>query len=737
MATRGVKTIQGEQYPTAGITYTYSVTQWYPETPESQKDQVKWELLKKRSNGTFTTTKIIKTGRSCTFNFGQRSIGQQFKIVAYMFRPETSGGSILTVKPVNGPAQIIGLGILDSAGQLPQEPPKYGEKIILAVDTVNMIGEDITLSLWESDTISSHTHDAEENTLLWKQPVTVENTNGRIRHALVLTPDFAEKSHKSILEVLDAVTHEYYLLAETDRLQTNFFSPQQEIENTSIQEVLQVNGIDTPPPQKNSNSPNVVGEEIEGENCGQRYCIKIGDKNELIREINIRLSGFGGNVPTDEFTDRTEAMIKQFQRDYMEISPTGRVCGNTLLAIDDFWSKIQFNFEELKCPCGTCSGFGRNRGKGEYRPGRPRVEAYHQYEYPGVHRSLLWAFKASIFYLSKDSHLGFSTRRISSGYRCLTNNAINGRNSTNHCGKAIDIHYNYNGSRTRSNTHIEQIRADIFNKYLGAKWDWKTKNIFNLESTRTGATTWIHVDVREFDQEYLDDKYFVKNMSDVRGKNLIILANELGFEETCNCLNHPESANNEINTIEELSCEDKFEKIAPIILRHEGGFVNDPDDRGGVTNKGITWNTWQRYAMADLGVQPTLTNLRNITDEQAKIIYRKRYWEPKGFCKVDDEKVGLMIYDWTITSGGAGREVQRLLVNEFSQNIAIDGAIGSRTIAAINNVEDQELLLNRIGAIRKQYYTNLTFDDDGSRNNQIKFLNGWHNRVDDCLNIEL
>ncbi|EKT3967485.1 hypothetical protein NTJ12_002577, partial [Flavobacterium psychrophilum] len=56
----------------------------------------------------------------------------------------------------------------------------------------------------------------------------------------------------------------------------------------------------------------------EGTSCGEKFCIKKGDKSELIREINIRLAGFGGNVPTDEFTDRTEKMIKQFQRDYMK-----------------------------------------------------------------------------------------------------------------------------------------------------------------------------------------------------------------------------------------------------------------------------------------------------------------------------------------------------------------------------------------------------------------------------------
>lgn len=53
-------------------------------------------------------------------------------------------------------------------------------------------------------------------------------------------------------------------------------------------------------------------------------CISSG-KSELIREINIRLAGFGGALPTDEFTELTAKCIKQFQRDYMGVSETGKI----------------------------------------------------------------------------------------------------------------------------------------------------------------------------------------------------------------------------------------------------------------------------------------------------------------------------------------------------------------------------------------------------------------------------
>ncbi|TWP31153.1 hypothetical protein ETU08_03460 [Apibacter muscae] len=173
------------------------------------------------------------------------------------------------------------------------------------------------------------------------------------------------------------------------------------------------------------------------------------------------------------------------------------------------------------------------------------------------------------------------------------------------------------------------------------------------------------------------------------------------------------------------------------MLEHEGGYVDHPNDSGGPTNKGITIGTWEAYAKIDLGIDPTLENLKKITNEQATKIYRKRYWEPKGFCKINNDKIGLMVYDWTITSGGAGKEIQKLLVNEFSQSITIDGVIGTNTIKAMNNVQDQNKLLNRIAEIRKQYYTNLAYDKNGKPTKNYIFLNGWLTRVDKCLNYNL
>ena len=148
-------------------------------------------------------------------------------------------------------------------------------------------------------------------------------------------------------------------------------------------------------------------------------------------------------------------------------------------------------------------------------------------------------------------------------------------------------------------------------------------------------------------------------------------------------------------------CRELFSKISSVILQHEGGYVNDPNDRGGETNMGITIATWRAYAPSDLGIEATTNTLRNMTKEQAEIIYYNHYWEPKGFCKLETIKIALMLYDWTITSGRAVTQVRKMLHNEYNINLVVSNTMDDDMIHCINAIEDQEQLLSRIAEVRK------------------------------------
>lgn len=335
------------------------------------------------------------------------------------------------------------------------------------------------------------------------------------------------------------------------------------------------------------------------------FCLKLGDINKLIQEINIRLMGFGGNLPSEEFTDRTLKMIKQFQKHYMKIEPTGHICGDTLKSIDEFGNKYDVNFNKLKCPCGDCSGFGK--GKNPSHRQNPKVtERKRAYEYPGIHRSMYWSIKAVQFWLSEvDKDLKYSLNSISSGYRCWYNNdhaKPNPRKSTNHMGKAIDLHFNKNGKRTKQVADLDEIRLKIFSNRMGAPskgcgftkgFGWK-KNLIGMEPSHwnkkpiwylkkahsnvkglkkvlkrkksipkghedkytkstyfpTAATTWVHYDIREFDLKYLNDEFFAKTEGDFKGKPIVEVAEELGFVDIveCKCSCPKDESGGAINT---------------------------------------------------------------------------------------------------------------------------------------------------------------------------------------------
>ena len=79
-----------------------------------------------------------------------------------------------------------------------------------------------------------------------------------------------------------------------------------------------------------------------------------------------------------------------------------------------------------------------------------------------------------------------------------------------------------------------------------------------------------------------------------------------------------------------------FDVFLPILLRFEGGYVDDPTDPGGETNKGVTMATFQQCSHELLGLDPTSDNLKALTDAQAGIIYKALYWN-----KIQGDAIGL------------------------------------------------------------------------------------------------
>jgi len=170
-----------------------------------------------------------------------------------------------------------------------------------------------------------------------------------------------------------------------------------------------------------------------------------------------------------------------------------------------------------------------------------------------------------------------------------------------------------------------------------------------------------------------------------------------------------------------------FADFLPILLRFEGGFVNDPDDPGGATNKGITLKTFQALGPA-LGLQDTsLEALRRISDDDAARLYKRHYWDALEADRIELQPLANLLVDFYVNAGGnAVRELQRQL-NATSQRqpaLREDGVFGPDTAQALRQADPlatyRGLRQRRLG-----YYERLA-----NANPKLqKFLQGWRNRV--------
>ena len=158
----------------------------------------------------------------------------------------------------------------------------------------------------------------------------------------------------------------------------------------------------------------------------------------------------------------------------------------------------------------------------------------------------------------------------------------------------------------------------------------------------------------------------------------------------------------------------KAEILKPFILSWEGGFANVAGDRGGATNKGVTIATFRSV----FGQNKTVNDLKNITDEQWMTIFKKYFWNKWKADEIKTQAIANLLVDWVWASGAYGIKLPQKVLG-----VKIDGIVGEKTIAAINNYQNQQELFNKLWKERKDFFERI------GRGTQAKFLAGWLNRL--------
>ena len=162
---------------------------------------------------------------------------------------------------------------------------------------------------------------------------------------------------------------------------------------------------------------------------------------------------------------------------------------------------------------------------------------------------------------------------------------------------------------------------------------------------------------------------------------------------------------------------DRFEKIFDYLLKVEGGYSNDKNDKGGKTKYGII-----EEEARDFGYKG---DMQDLTKDFAKSIYLKKYYLGNKLDKVINNKVALSVCDWAVNSGKNGIKNAQIAINQLTNaNLDADGIIGNKTLEALN-AADPEKFLEVYHNLQRIYYRAKVADDK----TQERFLAGWLNRV--------
>jgi lysozyme family protein len=150
-----------------------------------------------------------------------------------------------------------------------------------------------------------------------------------------------------------------------------------------------------------------------------------------------------------------------------------------------------------------------------------------------------------------------------------------------------------------------------------------------------------------------------------------------------------------------MTGDNRFNYCIPIILKEEGGYVNDPNDPGGETNMGISKTQYPKL------------DIPNLTVDQVTEIYYTDYWIPSG-CKFPVAPLDLFLFNFSVTSGvpEAIQMVQQLI------GVTVDGAMGPNTQAALMKFRGDTAVFQALCAMH--YAANKNFNYYGK---------GWLSRL--------
>lgn len=176
----------------------------------------------------------------------------------------------------------------------------------------------------------------------------------------------------------------------------------------------------------------------------------------------------------------------------------------------------------------------------------------------------------------------------------------------------------------------------------------------------------------------------------------------------------------------------KQQQLIDMVLRHEGGYVNNKLDKGKETYCGISrafHPNWEGWSIIDAH-KPLKTNQKldnTLLQNYVYKFYLDKFYNPIKIDNIDNMLIAGHLFCHAVNAGqiNAVKIIQKAINTTYNTNIVIDGKIGCITLSWLNKPEKQSDLITEIIKLRKTYYENIV----KNKPSQSIFLKGWLNRV--------
>lgn len=132
----------------------------------------------------------------------------------------------------------------------------------------------------------------------------------------------------------------------------------------------------------------------------------------------------------------------------------------------------------------------------------------------------------------------------------------------------------------------------------------------------------------------------------------------------------------------------KFELAHPKVAAHEGGYANDPNDKGGETWKGIARKAnpgWQGWVIIDsYRNKPNFpANLKavELLESLVRSLYRIKYWDEIQGDRIMKQEIADSIYDSAVNMGPS----RAIKLSQKALGLPESGKMDDTTLNRLNN----------------------------------------------------